>query len=371
MIADWWKTEARAGHEGEGSAGAGLVSQFAKQNYALIVSGCLTLQDASMSTEATRKFLWLFLPVVVVIAVSGGYWLRGHSPRGREKQFAKDHPLAFLGAKSADEAMLQLDACLVQYAFVNDDDAYPEDLESLGPGGTRCASADLTGGVSRLNYRFAYYPAGRDSKGKPHGFFLYAFHLLGPNGEPAADSTRPEYFASEADVVLVRKEFGTASEHVEPLLGLPKTLQVLSTRFVAGSHLPTDQDGMLSALGPEGSPGYSTVPRGYQGLWTPDDNNAAVVWTNMSEGYLYSYRPEHGTAPVHFTLLARPVQLGIRGVDPPLRRMRHYFLNEVGGVHGTFQDREATAQDPEISNCERLSQECDQLWTSPPGDANP
>ena len=267
--------------------------------------------------------------------------------------------------------MLQLGACLLQYGLVNDDDAYPEDLEPLGPDGINCVTTDLSGGVSRLNYRFAYFPSDRNAKGKAHGFTLYAFHLLAPDGQPAADSARAEYFASEAGLVLVRKDFGTAREHVEPFLGLPKTLQVLSARFLADSRLPTDQKGILEALGQEGSPGYSTVPQGYQGLWTPDDNGAAVVWTNMSEGYLYSYRPEHGAAPTHFTLVARPVHLGIREVDAPIRRLRRYFLNETGAVRGTLQGREATALDPEISICEGLSQDCDRLWMAPPTSANP
>jgi hypothetical protein len=90
------------------------------------------------------------------------------------------------------------------------------------------------------------------------------------------------------------------------------------------------------------------------------------VWTNLSEGYLYSYRPEHGAAPAHFTLLARPVHVGIREVDAPIRRLKHYFLNESGDVHATFLDREATALDPEVPNCERRGEDCAQLWISPP-----
>lgn len=324
-----------------------------------------------MPAEATRRFLWLYVPVAVVLVLIGGYWLSTHTAHGREKSFAKDHPFGFTGAGSAGEAMLQLGACLLQYGLVNDDDAYPEDLEPLGPDGINCVTTDLSGGVSRLNYRFAYFPSDRNAKGKAHGFTLYAFHLLAPDGQPAADSARAEYFASEAGLVLVRKDFGTAREHVEPFLGLPKTLQVLSARFLADSRLPTDQKGILEALGQEGSPGYSTVPQGYQGLWTPDDNGAAVVWTNMSEGYLYSYRPEHGAAPTHFTLVARPVHLGIREVDAPIRRLRRYFLNETGAVRGTLQGREATALDPEISICEGLSQDCDRLWMAPPTSANP
>jgi hypothetical protein len=324
-----------------------------------------------MLDQATRRFLWFFLPFALALVAIGGYWVSAHTPRERDKSFAKEHPLGFTRAGSAGEAMVQLDACLLRYALVNDDDAYPQDLESLGPDGIHCVTTDLSGGVSNLNYRFAYFPASLDGKGKPRGFLLYAYHLLGPDGQPAADSTRPEYFASEASLVLVRKDFGTASERIEPLLGLPKTLQVLSASLLPDKRLPTDQDGILKALGSEGSPGYSTVPKGYQGLWTPADDAAAVVWTNLSEGYLYSYRPERGAAPAHFTLLARPVHLGLQGFEAPIRRMRHYLLNESGSVHGTFQDREATAADPEISSCERLSQDCERLWISPPASATP
>jgi hypothetical protein len=262
--------------------------------------------------------------------------------------------------------MLQLDACLLQYALVQSDEAYPEDLERLGPDGIRCVNANLTGGPNNVNYRFAYFPAGRDAKEKPHGFLLYAYPLLGRDGKLAPDSTPAEYFANKDGVVLFHKDFGALTEHIEPFLGLPKTLQVLSARFVSRKPLPTDQAGILDALGPEGTPGYSSVPRGYQGLWTPADNAAAVVWTNLSEGYLYSYRPEHAAAPTHFTLLARPVHVGIREVDAPIRRLKHYFLNESGGAHATFLDREATALDPEISSCERLGEDCERLWISPP-----
>jgi hypothetical protein len=324
-----------------------------------------------MPVDATRRFLWLFLPVVVVVLVIGGFWVWAHTPRELDRSYAKDHPIGFLAANSAGEAMLQLDLCLLRYALVKGDDAFPEDLESIGPEGIRCVSADLTSGASRLNYRFAYYPAGRDAREKPHGFLLYAYPLLTPNGHAAADSTVAEYFTNEGGVVLMRVDMGDAGAHVQPFLGLPKTLRVLSVRLVSGKRLPTDQTGILDALGEEGSPGYSTVPQGYQGLWTPDDNAAAVVWTNLSEGYLYSYRPEHGTAPAHFTLLARPVHLGIREVDAPIRRHRHYFLNETGSVYATFLDREATARDPEISNCERLGEDCERLWIAPPAGTNP
>ena len=328
-------------------------------------------QDGSMPDDAKQKFLRLFLPVVVAVVAIGGYWFWSHSPRGRDRSYAKDHPIGFLAANSAGEAMLQLDVCLLQYALVKGDDAFPEDLEPTGPDGIRCASADISGGVSRLNYRFAYYPSGRDAKSKARGFLLYAYPLLMPNGQPTADAISAEYFANEEGLVLVRKDFGTAKEHIEPFLGMPKTLQVLSARLVAGSRLPTDQPGILSALGPEGSPGYSTVPKGYQGLWTPEDNDAAVVWTNLSEGYLYSYRPEHKAAPAHFTLLARPVHLGIAGVDAPIRRIRHYFLNETGGVHSTFLGREATGLDPEVASCERSAEDCERVWVAPPTGSNP
>jgi hypothetical protein len=324
-----------------------------------------------MPDQATRRFLWFFLPVALVLVAIGGYWVSAHTPRGREKSFAKEHPFGFTRAGSAGEAMVQLNACLLRYALVADDDAYPESLEPLGPDGIHCVTTDLSGGVSNLNYRFAYFPASPDAKGKAHGFLLYAYHLLGPDGQPAADSTRAEYFASEAGLVLVRKDLGTAIERIEPFPGLPKTLQVLSVSLLPDKPLPNDQDGILKALGPEGSPGYSTVPKGYQGLWTPADDAAAVVWTNLGEGYLYSYRPERGAAPAHFTLLARPVHLGLQGFEAPIRRMRHYFLNETGSVHGTFQDREATAADPEISGCELLSRDCERLWISPPAGATP
>jgi hypothetical protein len=316
--------------------------------------------------DKTRRFLWLFLPFGVVLVAIGGYWFSGRSPHARDKSFAKEHPIGFLAANSAGEAMLQLDTCLLHYALVQRDEAFPEDLEPLGPEGIRCVNANLTGGTNNVNYRFTYFPAGRDAKEKPRGFLLYAYPLLTTDGRLAPDSTSAEYFASEDGLVLIRKDYGTSKERIEPFLGLPKTLQVLSSRFVPGSRLPTDQPGVLNALGREASPGYSTVPQGYQGLWTPADNAAAVVWTNLSEGYLYSYRPEHAATPRHFTLLARPVQMGIRGADASIRRLRHYFLDETGAVHATFLDREATALDPEISSCERLSQDCERLWISPP-----
>ncbi|HKV63949.1 MAG TPA: hypothetical protein VJO16_18725 [Candidatus Acidoferrum sp.] len=324
-----------------------------------------------MPTDPARRFLWLFLPVVAAVVVIGGFWFMGRSPHARDRSYAKDHPIGFLAANSAGEAILQLDVCLLQYALVKGDDAFPDDLADIGPDGIRCASADISGGASRLNYRFAYYPTTTDAKGKARGFLLYAYPLLMPNGQPPSDSTVAEYFASEEGLVLVRKDFGTAKEHIEPFLGMPKTLQVLSARLVAGSRLPTDQPGILTALGPQGSPGYSTVPKGYQGLWTPEDNDAVVVWTNLSEGYLYSYHPEHSAAPAHFTLLARPVHLGIAGVDAPIRRIRHYFLNEAGGVHTTFLGREATALDPEVASCERSGENCEQVWVAAPTGSRP
>jgi hypothetical protein len=60
--------------------------------------------------DAARRFLWLSLPVGVVLLAMGGYWLSGRSPQTRDRRYAKDHPIGFLGAKSAGEAMLRLDA---------------------------------------------------------------------------------------------------------------------------------------------------------------------------------------------------------------------------------------------------------------------
>jgi len=125
---------------------------------------------------------------------------------------------------------------------------------------------------------------------------------------------------------------------------------VLGAKFTSGSSLPIDQPGILAALGPEGSPGYSTVPKGYAGLWAAPDDNAAVVWTNLSEGYLYSYRPEHGSTPTRFTLVARPASIGVSGIDAPIPGVRGYFLNESGKIRATYVHREATAGDPEISS---------------------
>jgi len=317
-----------------------------------------------MGDGAASKFLKLFLPVLAVAAIIGGYWLVGRSVSARDRSYAKDHPIGFLAASSAGDAMLQLDLCLRQYALVKGDDAFPEDLAWLGPDGIRCVSADLAGGVSRLNYRFAYYPTARDAKNKARNFQLYAYPVLLPNGQPVPETAQAEYFASDEGVVLVRADLGTAKERIEPYLAMPKTLQVLSTKL-KNNRLPTDQPGILSALGPEGSPGYSTVPKGYAGLWTEEDNDAAVVWTNLGEGYLYSYRPEHKAAPAHFTLLARPVHLRIPGIDTDLRRTRHYFLNESGVVHVTFLGREANVSDPEVTACERAG-DCDLMWTAPP-----
>lgn len=319
-----------------------------------------------MSVDESPRFLKLLALVGAILLAVGAFWLTSRSPRGRDKDFAKDHPIGFPAAHSAEEAIFQLDTCLLQYALVQADDAYPEGLGPLGPDGIHCANAALASGASGLNYRFAYFPTSRDAKGNPRGFLLYAFPLFASDGQLAPESTPAEYFANEDGLMLVRKDFGTLKEHTEPFLGLPKTLQVLGSSLRSGNRLPTDQSGILNALGQEGSPGYSTVPRGYQGLWTPADNDAAVVWTNLSEGYLYSYRPEHGAAPAHFILLARPVHIGLGGVDAPIRPIRHYFLNESGSVHTTLLDRDATALDPEVSNCERVPEDCEGSWISPP-----
>jgi hypothetical protein len=219
-----------------------------------------------MPVDPKQKFVWLFLPVVVIVVVVGGYWIWAHTPHGSDRSYAKNHPMGFLAANSAGEAMFQLDACLLQYALVKGDDAFPDDLEAIGPDGIRCASADITSGLSRLNYRFAYYPAAHDAKGKPRGFLLYAYPLLTPSGQVVADSTSAEYFANEEGVVLVRKDFGTSKEHIEPFLGLPKTLQVLIARFVPSKRLPTDQPGMLEALGNEGSGGVFHRPARIPGV---------------------------------------------------------------------------------------------------------
>jgi len=323
-----------------------------------------------MADDATQRFLRIFLPIAAVLAVIGGYWFMGHSPNGQDRSLAKDHPLHFAKVNSGAEAMVQLDSCLLQYGLVHDD-VFPVDLEPVGPEGSRCTYAGLTQTATNLKYRFVYDPTAEDTKGKARGFVLHAYPLFTPDGHVAPEGTPAEYFAGESGLVLVRNEFGTAQEHVAPLQGLPKTLQLLSTKFASGGHLPVDQPGLLAALGPEGSPGYSTVPKGYAGLWTAADDDAAVVWTNLSEGYVYSYRPEHGSAPKQFTLVARPVMLGISGIDPPIPRMRRYFLNESGMVRATFANREATAADPEISSCERAGEGCDQMWTAPTAGVNP
>lgn len=322
------------------------------------MSGRLPAQDVGMATKAAR-FLRIFLPIAAVLAAIGGYWIKGHSPHESDRALAKDHPLQFTRVSSAAEAMVQLNSCLLLYGLAHDD-AFPGALEAVGPEGSKCTYAALLDTASRLKYRFVYSPTAEDPKGIARGFLLQAYPLYMPDGQLAPEGTPAEYLADENGLVLVRKEFWTAHEHVEPVLGLPKTLEVLSAKFTSGSSLPIDQPGILAALGPEGSPGYSTVPKGYVGLWTAADYNAAVVWTNLSEGYLYSYRPEHG----NFTLVARPASIGISGLDAPIPRVRGYFLNESGKIRATYVDREATAGDPEISSCERSGEDCERLWAS-------
>src|SRR6266481_3453907 len=230
-----------------------------------------------MATEATRRFLWIFLPIAAVLSAIGGYWIKGHSPHEIDRALAKDYARQFAKVRSAAQAMVQLDSCLLLYGLAHDD-GFPGDLEAVGPEGSKCTYAAL-----------------------------------------------------------------------------------LDT----GSRLPIDQPGILAALGPEGSTGYSTVPKGYAGLWAAADENAAVVWTNLSEGYLYSYRPEYGSTPTHFTLVARPAEIAVSGLDAPIPRVRGYFLNESGKIRATYVHREATAGDPEISSCERSGEDCERLWVSP------
>jgi len=148
--------------------------------------------------------------------------------------------------------------------------------------------------VSRLNYRFAYIlRAVTPEQGRVPAVRV---STVDANGQPTADATSAEYFANEEGWCWSAKTSAQPRTHIEPFLGMPKTLQ-FERSLVLGSRLPTDQPGILSALGPEGSPGYSTVPKGYQRAVDPEDNRCGVVWTNLSEGYLYSYRPEHKAAP--------------------------------------------------------------------------
>jgi len=317
-----------------------------------------------MITESTRRFLWIFLPIAAVLSAIGGYWIMGHSPHENDRALAKDYPRQFKRVGSAAEAMVQFDDCLLLYGLTHDD-GFPVDLEAVGPGGNKCTYAAPLDTAKRLNYRFVYFPTAVDPKGITRGFQLQAYPWYMPDGQLKPEGTPAEFFADENGLVLVRKEFGTAREHIEPLLGLPKTLQVLSAKFTSGSSLPIDQPGILAALGPEGSSGYSRVPKGYAGLWTAPDDNAAMVWTNLSEGYLYSYRPEHGSTPTRFTLVARPAGIGISGIDAPIPRIVGYFLNESGKIRVTYVHREATAGDPEISSCERGGEDCERMWVSP------
>jgi hypothetical protein len=60
------------------------------------------------------------------------------------------------------------------------------------------------------------------------------------------------------------------------------------------------------------------------------------------------------------------VHLGIREIDAPIRRLKHYFLNETGNIHATFLDREADVLDPEVPTCELHGENCEQVWVSPP-----
>ena len=316
-----------------------------------------------MASEDTQRFLKIFLPIALVLAVIGGWWIRGHSSKGRDSELAKERVLQFRRVDSAEEAMVQLEMCLMIYGLAHED-VYPVGLEAVGPEGTKCTFAALIDIASKLKYRFAYAATAEDAKGKARGFTLQAYPLYSRDGQMAPEGTAAEFFSSEAGVVLVKKDYATPTEHIEPLQGLPKTLQILSAKLAGGSHLPVDQEGILAALGPEGSPGFSSVPKGYAGLWEPQDNNAAAVWTNLGEGYIYSYRPEHGSAPAHFTVVARPAGIAIPGMNQPTPRMRRYFLDESGTIRVAIVDREPDAKDPEISSCERADEDCDRLWVS-------
>src|SRR6266446_4397199 len=201
-----------------------------------------------MATEATRRFLWIFLPIAAVLSAIGGYWIKGHSPHEIDRALAKDYARQFAKVRSAAQAMVQLDSCLLLYGLAHDD-GFPGDLEAVGPEGSKCTYAALLDTASRLKYRFVYFPTAEDPKGIARGFLLQAYPLFMPDGQLAPEGTPAEFFANENGLVLVRKEFGTAREHVEPLLGLPKTLQALSARFTSGSRLPIDQPAARSEPG--------------------------------------------------------------------------------------------------------------------------
>lgn len=78
-----------------------------------LVPGRWPPQYVGMATEATRRFLWFFLPIAAVLATIGGYWIKGHSPHEIDRALAKDHPLQFAKVRSAAQAIMQLDSCLL------------------------------------------------------------------------------------------------------------------------------------------------------------------------------------------------------------------------------------------------------------------
>jgi len=103
------------------------------------------------------------------------------------------------------------------------------------------------------------------------------------------------------------------------------------------------------------------VPKGYRGYAAADDN-AAVVWTNLSEKDIGIRTVRSMEHPDRFTLVARPAGIGVSGIDARFRES------------GVFSEREREKSEhvcapearPVIRKFKlRAKERIARLWVSP------
>ncbi len=252
----------------------------------------------------------------------------------------------------------RVQSCALAYKSAYPKEGFPKSLHALDTAGVGCPDAatlsdDPTSG--RLRYR----PAPADRRGRIDGFSLV--------GKPnATGATKDLLYASEDGLVYWTTDSNDAASHffADPTGDAALPMDPRMRSWVIGSPVKVllDLRQCIIDFSPNSAnrrythtiDGHPCTVGARVSLSGPLTIETSRDSTQYSAQYRLVYLPRQAaedSGVVAFAIGARPNPYGAAGV-------RSYLMDEDGVIHWTLADRDATIDDPIVSECELKSTGC-------------
>jgi hypothetical protein len=305
---------------------------FAPLQIKLVATAFSTLASSGASRAASTIGLGILFTMVYVGVARGfvGPLAEGTSESARRSEYSES---------TASKHLFKLYTCLWRDAGSGAANGFPASEEELRARGAECWDpATAPGGTAYgTHYEFKYFPGAPEADGKIRSFAIatkkrnapgswtdsrYLDHLgvLRRSVErwATAETDRIESFKHG----IIPELMGLLDAYHDAHGAYPVRLLHPSKRDSAGPHDLVMQQGMLSARGTD-TVGDTTVVDSYFGRLV--------------------YTPHLGTTDGP----ASTYTASLRSEWDGIHNLRSYFVDADGRIHGTGENRDATAADPE------------------------